>query len=439
MQPEYDAVILGGGPAGSYFAYKLAEDGFKVALLDKKKSPLFWDKTCGSVTSAFLKKMVEFDLERFILNDFEGFTVNTFDLERLSDVLVDLLVIDRSKLGAEIIRTIEEYDAKIFDQVDNIELLLDQRGLRGLKVVRKNGDGYNLTSRVTIDASGVDGVIRERMKTWVPEATFNDEDLVLAYIEFIRGKSFQFEKFQLFISNDRAPGGYAWVTPISESKIIVGIGAAFTKTSLSTLKENLNELKRKLGISGEIERSGSGLLPVRRPLPSFIYNGFAMIGDSASQGNPFFGGGIEGAIDAARFAYRSIRKAMDTGEYPVLTIEDLWSYNLEFNTKKGSLLAMIDLLRLLAQSLNDKELKLIAKNLPKSFQFDLMTLLNIGLKLSGLIFRPRFLWKTIELVKVADKVRDIYKNYPEEPEKLGKWVNKVNKIFKKYTKTINKM
>ena len=440
MKAEFDLTIVGGGPAGSYLAYLMARDGFKVALIDKKKSPLFWEKTCGSVTSSFLRKMMEVDVEKAVLNEFDSFAVRDInDLSHLSKVFVDLLVIDRKKLGEEVISQINDYDVKLFDETEFVEPILDTRGVRGVSAKASKGEAHKITSRITIDASGVDGVVREKIKNMLPEASFSDEDLVLAYLEFLNVPKHDFSRFQLYIGKKVAPGGYAWVTPVDEKKIIVGIGATFTQTSLAKLRENLEELKKNLGIRGEIELKGSGFLPVRRPFSSFVSDGFAMVGDSASQGNPFFGGGIEGAVDAARFAFRNIREALDKSEHVVPNVEELWTYNFEFMTKKGSLLAMVDLLRLLAQSLNDSELRLIAKNLPKTLEFDLMTLLNIGLKLSGLIFKPRFLWKTVELVKVAEKVRDIYRKYPSDPKHLDKWMGKVNKIFKKFTKTINRM
>ena len=42
---DYDAVILGGGPAGSTAAMYLAKAGKKTLLIDKVKFPR--DKTCG--------------------------------------------------------------------------------------------------------------------------------------------------------------------------------------------------------------------------------------------------------------------------------------------------------------------------------------------------------------------------------------------------------
>src|SRR5690242_20588541 len=43
--PRYDALVVGGGPAGSTTAYRLAEAGASVILVDKARFPR--DKPCG--------------------------------------------------------------------------------------------------------------------------------------------------------------------------------------------------------------------------------------------------------------------------------------------------------------------------------------------------------------------------------------------------------
>jgi len=47
---HYDALVVGGGPAGSTTAYRLADAGASVLLVDKARFPR--DKLCGGLLSA---------------------------------------------------------------------------------------------------------------------------------------------------------------------------------------------------------------------------------------------------------------------------------------------------------------------------------------------------------------------------------------------------
>lgn len=50
----FDVTVVGAGPAGSYAAYRLAEQGFDVLIVDREQSPR--EKTCGGGVS---KKTLE--------------------------------------------------------------------------------------------------------------------------------------------------------------------------------------------------------------------------------------------------------------------------------------------------------------------------------------------------------------------------------------------
>jgi geranylgeranyl reductase family protein len=58
----YDAVIMGGGPAGSAAAYTLASRGHRVCLVDKSVFPR--DKLCGGLVTLRSKKLFESIFER---------------------------------------------------------------------------------------------------------------------------------------------------------------------------------------------------------------------------------------------------------------------------------------------------------------------------------------------------------------------------------------
>lgn len=57
----YDVAILGGGPAGSTAAYRLARAGASVLLLDKARFPR--DKPCGGGVTGRAARLLPFSIE----------------------------------------------------------------------------------------------------------------------------------------------------------------------------------------------------------------------------------------------------------------------------------------------------------------------------------------------------------------------------------------
>jgi len=51
---DYDAIVIGGGPAGSVAAFTLAKGGLRTCLVDKSNFPR--DKLCGGLVTLRTKK-----------------------------------------------------------------------------------------------------------------------------------------------------------------------------------------------------------------------------------------------------------------------------------------------------------------------------------------------------------------------------------------------
>lgn len=86
MSFDYDVAIVGGGPIGSTLAYKIAKEGYKVAILDKKKEigiPL----QCAGIVSKNLMDVNEIP-DNLILNSVKGAYLhssnNTLKVEKKS-------------------------------------------------------------------------------------------------------------------------------------------------------------------------------------------------------------------------------------------------------------------------------------------------------------------------------------------------------------------
>src|SRR6478672_6206546 len=64
MNPKYDAIIVGGGPAGATAAFFLGQAGARVLVLEKEKLPRY--KTCGGAVSARVLDQFPFSFDSVI-------------------------------------------------------------------------------------------------------------------------------------------------------------------------------------------------------------------------------------------------------------------------------------------------------------------------------------------------------------------------------------
>jgi len=427
MNQSFDILVIGGGPAGSYIALKFANDGFKVGIVDKNQRTNFWFKHCGSIVSPtvfdFFKK-VDIEVPDAAKTYFE--TVKVFDnqLAELAMVKLPLVHLDRVILGKTVIDKIVQNDIQLFDNNMAIKLILDKNTVKGVQL--QTGD--KIYSRIVIDATGYIGLLRSQLLQLVPIWRIDKEDVELAIMTTIKGRSIM-ETLSLIVDKTLFPGGYGWVTP-NKNSFTVGLGLQPIIRNIS-LHGRLSLLRKLLGVRGEYTPPGVGLIYARRPFGTLVYNGYALVGESGSQGNPLFGGGILGALIAADMAFKSIKNCIENSINENPTISDLWRYNIDFMKDRGKFLAILDALRIFVQGLSNEELKELASYLPPKVSLKLRDTVKIGLKALKTIAKSRIFWRIFDAYRAAIEVQRLYEKYPKKPEDFAHWSKSDNELFAK--------
>lgn len=167
---QYDAIVIGGGPAGSTAGALLAEKGWNVLILEKDKFPRYhvgeslmpycWftfnrlgvlDKIKAMAWTEkhsvqFVGRNGKVSTPFYFFQHFEHPSSTTWQVKRAD---FDKMLLDHAR----------EKGATALEEVAVTDFLMDEKGaVTGVKASSSNGENLEFTSRVVLDGSGRDAL-----------------------------------------------------------------------------------------------------------------------------------------------------------------------------------------------------------------------------------------------------------------------------------------
>jgi geranylgeranyl reductase family protein len=305
---DYDAIVVGAGPAGSTLARILAGSGVRVLLLDRAAFPR--DKPCGGGVSLRAASCLSLNLssvtEQTIFDVLVAYRLGKSFRRHYPQPLVYMT--QRCRLDAFLVEQAAATGVQFHDgePVRGIEVS-DRR-----VIVRTEKGTY--TARVLAGADGANGIVGRSTGT-APRTA-----LALALegkVPFPQGVP---ERWQgtLALHLGGLPGGYGWVFPKGDH-LNVGVGA--WRWFAPNLREHLAALCRRYGFPSDALREVRGYhLPLRRPGSPITCGPVLSVGDAAGLVDPLSGEGIHAAVQSAGLAARAIEaylaeRAVDLSPY----------------------------------------------------------------------------------------------------------------------------
>ncbi len=321
---RYDALIVGAGPAGSSCAYWLAEAGWDVCVVERKRFPR--EKTCGDgLTPRAVRQLEDMGLGRELggHHRFEGLRAiaggRALELAwpRHPEYPSYGYVVTRAELDSLVAGRAERAGATIRYATEAVSPLREGGSVRGA-VVRGPDGPETVAARYVVVADGANsrfgralGVARERR--W---------PLGLA----IRGYYLSPRSAEPWIEShlDLRDGdgavlpGYGWVFPLGDGRVNVGVGLLSTSArwkgvNTTRLMEAFVEaVPASWGLSPATCCSPptGGKLPMGLSLRPHAGPSHLVVGDAGGSINPFNGEGIAYAYETGRMAAFSVGQAL---------------------------------------------------------------------------------------------------------------------------------
>ena len=290
MTNLYDALIVGGGPAGASAAFTLRQAGKRVLVLEKEKLPRY--KTCGGAISRHVLAQFPFSFEPVIQRDVAAISYalgGHFTTIPLDDP--SLVMVMR-----------EEFDDYLLkhtgvDVCSETRVTAVEESEDGVRVTTANGE--QLEAAHLIAADGANSIVARALglrKRRVLAGAIEIEAHVPASIlqRFSHSPVLIFGELEL---------GYLWIFPKADH-LSVGIGALDPRPG--QLQITLERVMKRYGIPLEGQPRHGHPLPVYRHGGRLGTLRTMLAGDAAGLVDPFTGEGIRFAIQSGRLAAEAI-------------------------------------------------------------------------------------------------------------------------------------
>ncbi|MDI6902681.1 MAG: NAD(P)/FAD-dependent oxidoreductase [Methanocellales archaeon] len=210
---KYDVIVIGASPAGLMAAWKAAEGGANVLLLEKRKSFNSAPSPADTSFDGFFKMIGLEPKEEYIIHKVKGMNIispfgTTITIETPG------FSIDRKKFDAY-------YTEKARDAGAEIKMNSEAMALNGDGVVVKEGESkkrYN--GEIFVLASGIQSEI---VKATGLKTMKYPEDLAYAMQAEMEGVEVDENYFHYFLGKEVAPGWKATISPKGDGKASAGV------------------------------------------------------------------------------------------------------------------------------------------------------------------------------------------------------------------------
>jgi digeranylgeranylglycerophospholipid reductase len=310
-----DAIVIGGGPVGSFVALQLSKAGVKTTVYEEHPEVGVPSHCAGHISIRSLKNMGLYPLPK-------GIEENTFCSAnfyssygtkfRLSLSCPVTVAVNRACFDHYLAEQAQKAGANYVLNARVQSLLVNNGFVKGVKIKKANGVEEKFFSKVVIDAEGISSRLLHQagLRTKKPIRI-----LYTAEAEITNIFNCELNAVEVYFGKKYAPGFYAWLIPRRDGSAKLGL-ATNSGNPLEYLKRLMakHPVASKQLAKAEITRINYHAISLSGPIPKSYTNGFLAVGDCASQVKPTTGGGVIFGLSCAKIAAQVASSAIENGD-----------------------------------------------------------------------------------------------------------------------------
>jgi flavin-dependent dehydrogenase len=331
LNQNYEAIIIGCGPAGSSAAAVLASLGRRVLVLEKEKFPRYHIGESLIPYSYFplqrmglIDKMKDSHFTKKFSVQFvspDGRASHPFYFfKHLKHEAANTWQVLRSEFDQLLMDNAREKGAEVMEEVTVREIIEEDGFVKGVKAVTKSSEALEFRAPMTLDATGRDAFSVSRYGWKVRDPYLNKIAVWTYYKGAMRDPGVDEGATTVAYVPEK---GWFWYIPLAGDVVSVGIVAE--KDYLYKGSKDLAEIfHREVGNNAWIEQHlavGTQFGPYR-VTGEYSYrsrycakNGLVLIGDAFAFLDPVFSSGVFLALCSGERAADAVDKALTDGDY----------------------------------------------------------------------------------------------------------------------------
>jgi flavin-dependent dehydrogenase len=345
---KYDAIVIGGGPAGSTAATILAQEGRRVVLLEKEKFPRYHIGESllpfGYFTlerTGILEKIKKSHFTKkysvqFVTPDGRS-SVPFYFHTHLPHEAAQTWQVLRSELDQMLLDNAREKGATVIEEMTAREAIRDgshngEGAVTGVRAVDKDGEAHEFHAPITIDASGRDAFFVTRNGWKIRDPYLNKIAVWTYYKGAQRDPGVDEGATTVAYVPEK---GWFWYIPLAGDVVSVGVVAEkdYLMRSTKDLKEIFyQEVARNVWIQNHLA-VGEQFGPFRIT-GEYSYrsrycasDGLILAGDAFAFLDPVFSSGVMLALRSGELAADAADAALTDGDFSAGRFAD---YGAEF-------------------------------------------------------------------------------------------------------------